>query len=202
MVKTMTINKLIVPGILLLIFTIYGCKDKLPIQDDISKVHYTLLNEDSSKVVFPDNVKGRIVVMGFIFTNCPDICPMTTNNMQRIQQEAAKQGLKNVSFVSLSFDPTRDTPSVLKQFAGVRGISLDNWHFLTGEESVIDSLKRKMHFIAIAGDTSYTSDGKPYYFFVHTDRISLIDEDGRVRKNYKGSQANINEVVNDIKSLE
>jgi protein SCO1/2 len=56
--------------------------------------------------------------------------------MQTIKQEAEKQGLKDITFVSLTFDPKRDTPSILRQFAGVRGIDLKGWDFLTGTQEV------------------------------------------------------------------
>lgn len=173
----------------------------MPIEDDISSAHFQLVNEDSAKVSFPDNVKGRVTVMGFIFTNCPDICPLTTNNMQRIQKELVNEKIDGISFISLSFDPARDRPSVLKQYAQIRGIDLKNWQFLTGEQAVIDSIKKTMHFFAVAADTSYSEEGKPYYFFVHTDRISLIDREGRVRKNYRGSTVDVNEVIKDIKEI-
>jgi protein SCO1/2 len=160
-----------------------------------------LVNQDSAVVEFPDYLKGKIAVMGFIFTNCPDICPLTTNNMQRIKAELEKENIKDVLFVSLSFDPARDKPFVLKDYARIRNIDLKGWQFLTGKQSVIDTIKKKMHFFAVAADTSYSEDGKKYYFFVHTDRISLIDKQGRVRKNYKGSTINIGEIVNDIKQI-
>jgi protein SCO1/2 len=63
-------------------------------------------------------------------------------------------------------------------------------------------MKKAMNFVAAAGDTSYTEDGMPYYFFVHTDRISLIDQEGKIRKNYKGSRIDINEIIKDIKTIE
>jgi protein SCO1/2 len=178
-----------------------GCKDELPVEKDISKYRFELLNEDSSKVYFPEIVKGKITVLGYIYTNCPDICPMTTNNMEKIEQKLKEMNIDNVTFISLSFDPLRDTPSILKQYAAIRDINLSNWHFLTGKENTIDSIKKQMNFFAVAEDTSYSADNKPYYFFTHTDRISLIDQSGRLRKNYKGSNINIEEIVNDIKSL-
>lgn len=197
--KRQTVDYFIIFILFFLVF--FGCKKKLPVEDDISGSHFTLLNEDSVQVSFPGYLKGQITVMGFIFTNCPDICPLTTNNMQRLQKKLQEENIAGVSFVSLSFDPKRDRPWVMKQFAEVRGIDFKEWHFLTGEQSVIDSIKRKMHFFAIAADTSYSEEGTPYYFFVHTDRISLIDREGKVRKNYKGSTVNLDEIMQDIKSL-
>ncbi|MCU7491819.1 MAG: SCO family protein [Ignavibacteria bacterium] len=180
---------------------LFGCKDKLPVKDDLSGAKYDLLTQDSTRATFPANVKGKVVVLGLIFTHCPDICPLITNNMERIQQEAKKEDLSGVSFVSISFDPLRDKPSVLKEYADVREIDMKNWIFLTGRPGEIDSLKKQLHYVAIAGDTTYSETGEPSYFFVHTDRITLMDKEGKVRQEYKGSNVNVEEVMKDIKAL-
>lgn len=178
-----------------------GCGKELPIEEDLSTDKIKFFDEDSNQVSFPGFAHGKNMVMGFIFTHCPDICPMTTNNMQRIEKKLKENEINNITFVSLTFDPVRDTPSVLKQYAEIRGIDISNWHFLTGSQNSIDSVKKKMKILAIAGDTTYTPDGTPSYFFTHTDRISLIDKSGRVRKNYSGSKIDVDEIVNDIKTL-
>lgn len=187
---------------LFLVF-ISGCgKDKLPVIKDISEKEYTLVNQNNKEVNFPQDYKGQMVVMGFIFTHCPDICPMTTHNMERIEERLNKEGIRDVRFVAFSFDPERDRPDVLTEYAGVRDINLSKWSFLTGDGSAIDSLKGSMGVVAIAGDTTVDASGEKSYFFIHTDRISLIDKDGKLRKNYSGSQINVDEIVNDIKLLE
>ncbi len=186
--------------LLLLLLSINSCKPSLPVVRKIF-TSYQLVNQDSARVTFPDDFKGKILVMGFIFTNCPDICPLTTNNLHLIQERLKKDNIKNVEVAALSFDPNRDTPSVLKEYAEVRNIDLSNFEFLTGQKDVVDSLIAAMNVKAFSGDTTYTKDGKPVYFYVHTDRISLIDQNGDVRKDYRGSRANIDEIIEDIKSL-
>ncbi len=189
------------PVILLSIFFIFGCGSKLPEDKSIGDQLYSLINQDSSKVVFPDAFKGKIVVMSFIYTNCPDICPLTTHNMQMIQEQVKKDNIENVQFVELSFDPTRDTPSILKKYGDIRNINYDNFEFLTGKKSVVDTLIHHMDVIAIQGDTTFTKSGQPVYFFTHTDRITLLDQNCRIRNEYRGSKANVAEIVKDIKTL-
>ncbi len=63
-----------------LLFSV-SCTDNLPLDKDLTKKSYTLINQDSVEVIFPENIIGHITVMGFIYTHCPDICPMTTHNM-------------------------------------------------------------------------------------------------------------------------
>jgi protein SCO1/2 len=189
--------------LLFLLFTLLsftGCESRFPKKKEFIK-SYSLLNQDSSKVIFPEDFKNKIVVMGFIFTNCPDVCPITTNKMRLIQQKIKDDGITNVEFAGLSFDPERDKPSVLKQYAEIRELDLHNFQFLTGEADQIKSIIKRVNVASFAEDTSYTDDGEPIYFFSHTDRIILIDQEGRIRKEYPGSHIDINEITEDIKHL-
>ena len=139
--------------------------------------------------------------MGFIYTHCPDICPLTTNNMYLTEEKLKEQGIDDVKFVELSFDPDRDIPSVLKEFANIRGISFEDWMLLTGEKSIVEDLCKRFDVKAIKTDEEFNENGEPSYSMMHTDRISLIDENGILRKNYKGSTLNFDEIIKDIKSL-
>ncbi len=187
--------------IVLILILLTGCGEKLPVVENFSNNHYQLVNQKGEPIVFPDFVKGKIVVMNFIFTNCPDICPLSTNNMRLIQERLNKERIKNVQFVSMSFDPNNDTPEVLTKFADIRGLDLSNWTFLTGRKSVTDSVIHQANVIAVPNDSTVFKDGRKIYYYIHTDRISLIDNEGRIRKNYIGSKINIDEIVNDIKKL-
>ncbi len=193
--------KKLLPLIILTLLMLTGCGEKLPVVENFSNNHYQLVNQKSEPIVFPDFVKGKIVVMNFIFTNCPDICPLSTNNMRLIQERLNKERIKNVQFISLSFDPNNDTPEVLTKFADIRGLDLSNWTFLTGRKSVTDSVIHQANVIAVPNDSTVFKDGRKIYYYIHTDRISLIDAEGRIRKNYIGSKINIDEIVNDIKKL-
>lgn len=180
---------------------IISCGDSLPIEEDLSNKNYELLNQDSVEVNYPEVVKEKIAVVGYVFTNCPDICPLTTNNMRLVQERVKKEGIKDVEFVTISFDPEFDTPSVLKEYAGVRGLDTSNWIFLTGEKDVTDQVIKDVGVVAIPSDSTKMESGKMMYFYVHTDRINIMDEQGRVRGSYPGSQANIDKIVSDIKTL-
>jgi|WetSurMetagenome_2_1015567.scaffolds.fasta_scaffold116170_3 protein SCO1 len=184
-----------------IIISLYGCGKKLPIETDLAKLHFKTLNQDSSLVAFPDYLKGKVFILSLIYTNCPDVCPLIVNNMQRIQNRLFKEKIDNVNFVSISFDPYRDKPSVLKDFAALREIDTKSWQFLTGNQSDIDSLRRHLKFLTIAGDTIKTVNGKLSYNFVHTDRIFLVGKDLAVRKYYKGSEINLDDIVTDIQLL-
>ena len=177
-----------------------SCKNDFPVETDFSTDSYPLITQDNKSVKFPEFVKGKLVVVGFIFTNCPDICPLTTNNMRLVQEKLNAEKIENVSFVSISFDPETDTPDILKKFASLRNLDLNNWSFLTGDKKITDQIIKKAGVFAIPSDTSKTPSGEEIVFFVHTDRISLMDEEGRIRKNYFGSKLDIEEIVEDIKN--
>ncbi len=165
-------------------------------------MNYTFMNQDSAMVSFPSAYKGKIVVMSFIYTHCPDICPLTTNNMQHLQDTLAADSLNGVEFVTMTFDPHRDKPSVLKEYAEIRGIKFDDWDFLSGSDANTDSVTYAVDVRYFPNDSTYSKNGRLSYYITHTDKCVLIDRDGIVRGEYSGSQLDFRKILNDIKSLE
>lgn len=208
---TILINKMLkkefirLNSILIITFSIcflfISCKENLPVIDNLQEINYQMIDQDGKHVNFPKDFEGKILVTGYIFTNCPDICPLTTNNMRLVQESLSKEESKNIEFVSISFDPLIDTPEILTKFAEIRDLDLTNWTFLTGEEATIDDLMKELNILAIVSDSTITPAGEKINYYVHTDRISLIDTELNIRKNYLGSKANIEEIVSDINSL-
>jgi protein SCO1/2 len=189
---------------LIAIFTILillGCQSKFPLDKDLTRKNYTFFNQDSVEVIFPDIIQDKVTVIGFIYTNCPDICPMTTHNMYLIQQKLKKNAHDNVLFVSVTFDPDRDLPSVLKKFGEIRDIDFNNWIFLWGDKKNTESLLKRFDITALKTDSTYFDDGELSYGMMHTDRISLIDNESKLKKNYRGSKVNLEELYNDIINL-
>jgi protein SCO1/2 len=193
-------NRLIFFFLVMIFSFILGCENPLPIERKIEG-SFELLNQDSDKVIFPDKFNGNILVTGFIFTNCPDICPMTIHNMQLIQKKLNAMNITNVNFAAVSFDPLRDTPAILKEQSELRDVDPSNFNFLTGDKKEIDSLLDELKIVAFTNDTTYTENGDPVYFFVHTDRITLIDQKGFIRNEYSGSRIIVEDIVADIKYL-
>jgi len=195
-------NKIILLVVSFTLLFSLSCKENLPLDKDLTKKNYTLINQNGEQVIFPENIQGHITVMGFIYTHCPDICPMTTHNMYLTEKKLKDEGIENVKFVALSFDPDRDTPEVLTKFAEIRELDFSDWTLLTGDKTTISDLLKRFDVRAIKTDETFNEDGKSEYSMMHTDRISLIDADGILRKNYKGSTLNIEEIIKDIKSIE
>jgi len=178
-----------------------SCKEKLPLNINLANRKYTFYNQDSVEVNFPEVTFGNVTVVGFIYVNCPDICPMTTHNMNLTEQRLKSEQVGDVKFVSITFDPGRDYPSVLKKYGQIRELDFNTWTFLWGDKNNTKALLNRLNVVAIRTDSSISDDGELTYNMMHTDRISLLDKDGKLKKNYRGSKVNLDELYNDIKYL-
>ena len=92
-------------------------------------------------VFFDDIIKDKIVVINFIYTRCPDTCPLETAQLVKVQEIMGDRVNKDIFFYSISIDPKNDTPSVLKEYKEMFGA---RWTFLTGKESDIIKLRKKL----------------------------------------------------------
>jgi protein SCO1/2 len=103
-----------------------------------------LLTQDNQKVRFYDDVlKGKIVLINFIFTTCQGVCSPMTANLARVQNHLAEHLGKEVLMVSISVDPTVDTPERLKKYADSFKVK-PGWYFLTGEKKNVDWVLYKL----------------------------------------------------------
>lgn len=177
-----------------------GCQSGPEVIDDLSDTSFQLLNQDSVAVTFPDDYQGKYVVMGFIYTNCPDICPLITQNLVKIQRELNYP--ENVQFLGVTFDPERDTPSVLSDYKQV--FKLDkNFDFLTGNPETISAFMDSVRVRSQVSLSTTTSDGKEIYFMNHSDKIMVLDPKSRVIIEYGGSMPQVpNLIIEDFQSLQ
>ncbi len=186
------------PLLMMLLMIAIGC-DRLAVQDNLQNVEYEVTDQFGESVHFPESFEGKVMLVGYVYTHCPDICPMITYNMRDIQREIENQ--EEFMLVSVSFDPDRDTPEVLYEYAESYRLNQDNWRLLTGERSEIESMLEKLKISTVKTPTRFTDDNTPIYFIDHTDKITLIDKYGQIRRTYQGSELNFDEVVNDIRVL-
>jgi protein SCO1/2 len=101
-----------------------------------------LLDQDGRELRLKDGLVGdRIVVMGFVYTNCTTVCPVISAILQKLQKQLGERVGHDVQLISLSIDPLRDTPERLHEYAG-RFDAGPGWRWLTGSsEAVADTLK-------------------------------------------------------------
>ena len=103
----------------------------------------TLTTQDNKKVKFYDDVlKGKVLVVNFIFTKCGDVCPLDTAQLKKVSQLLGDKMGKSVFFYSISVDPKNDTPAALTEFKNKYEIG-KGWTFLTGSVDDISLIQRK-----------------------------------------------------------
>jgi protein SCO1/2 len=100
-----------------------------------------LTTHDGVRVkLYDDLVKGRVVLINFMFTTCRSVCPRATENLARVAEGLGDRLEREVRLISVTVDPRRDTPPVLKKYAS-RFSAPAGWYFVTGDEKDIDVLR-------------------------------------------------------------
>ncbi len=106
--------------------------------------NHVLLNQDGREFRFYDDLlKGKIVLINFMFTTCVGVCSPMTANLTKVRSYLGEQVGTRVSMLSISVDPTVDTPDVLKQYA-VKHKAGTGWQFLTGKKENVDWVLYKL----------------------------------------------------------
>jgi cytochrome oxidase Cu insertion factor (SCO1/SenC/PrrC family) len=115
----------------------------------------TVYNQNGRRLNFyTDLVKGKTVAINFIFTTCTTICPPLTATFRRVQQELDKQTGHDIELISISVDPTTDTPERLFDFAAKFKAGA-GWTFVTGDKNEIDSLLQALG-VAVTNKNDHT----------------------------------------------
>ena len=152
---------------------------------------FALTSQDGAEVTLA-SLRGKVVAVTFIYASCPDICPMLTDKLARVQDELGSDFGSKVAFVSITTDPERDTPEVLKGYAEAFEANLAGWSFLTGEPAaVLDVAHRYGVAVAKAADGQVD----------HTMLTTLIDRQGTMRVQYLGYRFDEEEFRRDLQSL-
>jgi protein SCO1 len=170
------------------------------IRDASAKVpaNITLVNQNGETFNFGEDKKLKLVE--FIYTNCPDICPTTTQKMVQLKNDLEKSNVfgKEIEFVTITIDPYRDTPGVLQKYMNAFEIpNSDNWIFLTGDPENIKADQKKIREVAESLQFQYKDPGNGQ--FVHTSFTYLIDENNKyISKFPMGEEFNKQEVYEEI----
>jgi protein SCO1/2 len=176
-----------------------ACINDYKVIDDMNDASFELVNQDSVRVVFPEDFRGQYVVMGFVYTNCPDICPLITQNLIKIQKDLGYPS--NVQFLGVSFDPLRDTPEILHRYKEVFKVD-ENVNFLTGEPKMVQSFMDSVRVRTQESMRTTTDSGKEIYFLNHSDKIMVMNPKGEIIIEYGGSMPSIPSlIVQDLQSL-
>jgi protein SCO1/2 len=151
------------------------------------------LIERSGQPVSHADLRGKVWVADFFYTTCPGPCPMLTSRLSELQ--AATSKLPAVRLISISTDPAKDTPEVLKKYAE-KFEAGENWLFLTGKKETIFDLANKGFKLAVV------EDGTVEEPITHSTKLVLVDQTGMIRGFYEGvGEGNTQSLVADIERL-
>lgn len=163
-------------------------KEGKPIED------FTFTNQEGEPFGLED-LKGKVWVADFVFTNCTTVCPPMSWNKSQLQQMAKEEGL-DAHFVSFSVDPEFDTPDVLKEFYG-QGFNVDfsTWHSLTGYSQEEIEEFAKVNFNTHVKKPSNDDQ------VIHGIDFFLVNKKGEVIRAYPGDKdVPFDQILKDIKA--
>jgi protein SCO1/2 len=152
---------------------------------------FTLTSHEGGEVAMHD-LRGKVIAVAFIYTSCTDVCPLLTEKMAQVRDELGPDFGRRIAFVSITVDPERDTPAVLKGYAEAFAADQGGWHFLTGEPTTIRDVARRYGVAVSAGEGSEVD---------HTLLTSLVDRHGTLRVQYLGYRFDPEEFRRDLVGL-
>jgi len=139
---------------------------------------FSFLNQDSVPVN-NENFRNKIYIADFFFTSCTTICPVMHRNMKTIFEEYRDN--PEVMFLSHTIDFKYDTPSKLKKYAIKLGVDGPKWQFAYGSKDSIYKIAEKDYLVAVMEDSTAKEN------YVHQGWLVLIDQHGRIRGAYDGT---------------
>lgn len=160
---------------------------------------FTLQDADGNVVSHAD-LRGKVVVLHFIYAGCPDVCPLHADRIAQIQEMVNQTPMKDlVQFITITTDPKNDTPEVLRAYGSSHGLDTVNWAFLTTAPDQAEDTTRRL---AEAHGHKFTKTDDGYQ--VHSVVTHVFDKEGRWRANFHGLRFEptnlvlfINALVND-----
>jgi protein SCO1 len=157
---------------------------------------FSLTNIDTGKQVTLDSLDGKIKVVAFIYTNCPDACPLTMSSMMQVQNELKQAGIfgKDVNLITVTMDPENDTPERLKVYEKTFHVDNTGWMMLRGSSADTNALMTAFQIPPLKQANGLIS---------HSNQVFLIDSNRNERTVYDLTQENnVGKIVSDLKTLD
>ncbi len=130
---------------------------------------FTLTDGVSGRAVTLSAQRGQVIALTFLYTTCPDVCPLTATRFRATQTEL-RTDASRVTFIAVSVDPDRDTPKAVQDFSAAHGLA-SNWYYLVGGRAQLSPVWAAYGIGVQAGSSTVT----------HNDAVYLIDPRGRER---------------------
>jgi protein SCO1/2 len=158
------------------------------------------LKDQNGQQVDAAALKGKIGIVAFFYSECPGICPMTTRNLQAIQEKFKNDD--RIMMVSFSVTPEKDTPEKLKNYAMKNHISYDRWRLLTGNKTQIYKIARESFNADTFSEKENAVQKLRPEDFLHSENVYLIDGEQKLRGIYQGQQvSSLDELARDAEVL-
>jgi protein SCO1/2 len=145
---------------------------------------FSLTNQHGTTISL-ESLRGTVVAVTFIYSRCPlpDYCPRMMTNFDAVRKRFADRMGKDLTLLTVTFDPKYDTPETLKLYAEQFKANVPGWHFLTG------SAENIARVCSLFGVEYFPDEG----LITHTLQTAVIDRDGRLAatvegKDYSGQQ--------------
>lgn len=157
------------------------------------------LQDADGRTVGLQDFRGKVVVLHFIYTKCPDVCPLHAERIAKVQEMVNQTPMRElVRFVTITSDPKNDTPDVMRKYGVDHGLDPVNWTFLT---SGSERLTATRNLVQQFGHKFTEAEGG---YQVHSVVTHVIDKEGRWRANFHGLKFHptnlvlfVNALVND-----
>lgn len=158
---------------------------RLPIED------FSLTDQAGRPFRF-HGLRGRIVLVTFMYTTCPDVCPLLTASMRMVQEGLRPKERQSAFLLSITTDPEIDTPEVMKSYAGRYKVDFSNWSFVGGDQK---SLERAWKIFGVKVER------KARGLVNHTTLTGLIDQKRIMRLLYYGAAPDHHRILQDMRRL-
>jgi len=161
-------------------------------ETNLAAPSFTLIDQAGKKFDFKP-AGGKVVLVTFVYTTCPDVCPLFSAHFAAIQRALDEEKRENYLLLSISTDPKRDTPAKMKAYAEAFKADVKHWRFLTGSQKDLAQVWKEFGV-----NVKDHGNGQ----IQHTNLTTLIDAKGMRRVDYYGDKWLVKEVLKDIKWLE
>jgi protein SCO1/2 len=138
------------------------------------------------------SIKGKVIVVDFAYTTCPDVCPLMTAALRTVQTSLGASEHDTVYLLTVTTDPEVDTPPVLAAYAKRYRADVSNWAFLTGDPSSLAQVWKSFGVKVIRRARGLVD---------HTPLTAVMDQSGNVRFAYHGAAPDPKAMLQDIRSL-
>jgi protein SCO1 len=152
---------------------------------------FELVDQDGARRALA-SLRGKVVLLDFVYANCPGPCPILTGTHVRVQRTLPADVKPSVWFASVTLDPARDTPEVLRRYANSRGADLATWSFLGGAPAEVEDVLARYGVGKAPGENGEIQ---------HVVVTFLIDREGRIAKRYFGLDHHADDLAKDVAEL-